>query len=291
MNIRRIRRIRNDRHTHVLQPALPCFELRFTNTGRLPFMRSNLHEIERHIGLFPFFPPTVDHIGKYLLIFFMANGIRFSLIPDISLHRISQNRMNHSVPKRGRNLAISFFLLHVLQGEIFEYVRIKRIILHDTHFRPRLRMRAAPGRLYHTYRYIQFFMQSASENESHRREIIQVFRRAHQPPALAIIHFTLGSQLMFHPEQTQLRIIRIFHFLGFRYHTGHPFFIGMLGNRIFHIGLSGTKPYFTYQHIINSNRIFTAHRNGLPLCGRRRLQLHGPFTVSRSFGRYGFIRP
>ena len=291
MNIRRIRRIRNNRHAHILQPALPCFELCFTNTGRLSFMRSNLHEIERHIGLFPFFPPTVDHIGKYLLIFFMANGIGFSLIPNISLHRISQNRMNHTVPKRSGDLAISLLLLHILQSKIFKYICIERIVLHNTHFRPRFRMRTSPCRLYHTYRHIQFLMQPASENESHSREVIQVFRRAHQPPALTVIHFTVGSQLMFHPEQTKFRIIRVLHLLGFRYHTGHPFFIGMLANRIFHIGLSGTEPHFTYQYIINSNRILTAHRNRLPFCSRRRFQFHSPFAVSRSLGCYGFIRP
>jgi len=73
MNIKRITYIGNHSHTHILQPALPCFQLCFTDGCRLPILRSYLHKVERHIRLFPLFTPAIYHISEYLLVFIGTN--------------------------------------------------------------------------------------------------------------------------------------------------------------------------------------------------------------------------
>ena len=102
------------------------------------------------------------------------------------------------------------------------------------------------------------------------------FRRAHQPPALtAIIHFTVREPTDVPPEQTPVPDNPwSFHLPRFPLSYRSSIFIGMAKPDIPY-WIVRYKPYFTYQYIINSNRILTAHRNRLPFCSRRRFS----FTV------------
>ena len=143
------------------------------------------HAVERH-PLLPLVAPRPHHVCKHLRIVGGSKRIRFTLIPDVSLHRVAEYRRHHAVPQHARHFVLPMFRCHFFERILLKDRGVERVVLHNVALCPRFSRRAAPCTRNHTYGSVQTVVKVAPHDKCNGGKIIYVFSVAHNPTAVAV---------------------------------------------------------------------------------------------------------
>ena len=168
-------------------------------------------------------------------------------------------------------------MLHLFLG-------IERCLLIDVFRYPVLNPTSSPRRSNDPDGYLQSLLQRLSEKISCCRERSNRCTFSFLPSFSLTIRYTI---FLLYPKQSQAFSIRIFPFFFSQIFAtdGRSITFQRPVHRIFHVGLSATKPHFTNQYVAQSNFIFLSTHNQISFFERsvHRLQPHLPCTIRCSY--------
>ena len=279
-------------HTAVAD-ALLCLHLLFTKQGTVvfPFYQTiivgcNLTIIERKNPLLPFLAPTV-YQGLHLVgISSIAIAVILTLIPDNTLHGVTDERMEHTIIESRRTALLIFLHISLIPRCMKFRECLEPIALDEIAVDPCLTGTTAPGNNNQTYWYTQRLAQRLTIIISSSTKLTNACSISFLPVASHRINrMQLGIAL--NRKKAQLLVF-----------TQHQFFRSARNrlclkslHRHLHVTLTRTDPDLTNQDIVKFQFLSIAQTQFIRTASLRRFYLHRPFSLRIGLSLIGLAVP